>query len=347
MSENAKVTRRSGFLSVCGTDHLVLWSAWTVALGLVFVWSWTAGRNEVIGGGRLQAALGVVWLLGMVAVGLCFRRTRRALLQLQATEAQARQASENTLEANQELEDINRQLEGAIGDANQMAAAAEIANNAKSEFLANMSHEIRTPMTAILGYTDLLSDPTVTASDRDNYVAVVRRNGEHLLALINDILDLAKIESGKLSVSVESCSVPSVIADMASLMRVRADQRGNQLNIEYNGGLPETIQSDPARLRQALVNLVGNAIKFTEKGTISVVVTFLPTWRDGESAVQFDVIDTGIGISPEKIEHLFQPFVQADTSTSRKFGGTGLGLPITRHIAELLGGRPTADSTPG
>jgi len=238
-------------------------------------------------------------------------------------------------------------LEGAIENANQMAAAAEIANNAKSEFLANMSHEIRTPMTAILGYTDLLSDPTVTASDRDNYVAVVRRNGEHLLALINDILDLAKIESGKLSVSVESCSIPSVIADMASLMRVRADQRGNRLDIVYNGGLPETIESDPARLRQALVNLVGNAIKFTEKGTITVVVTFLPTWRDGESAVQFEVIDTGIGISPEKIEHLFQPFVQADTSTSRKFGGTGLGLPITRHIAELLGGRLTADSTPG
>ena len=347
MSENANARHRFAFSSVCGADHLILWSAWTAALGLVFVWSWTSGRDEVIGGGRLQAALGVVWLLGMVAVGLCFRRTRRALLQLQATESEARQASENTLEANQELEGINHQLESAIEDANQMAAAAEIANNAKSEFLANMSHEIRTPMTAILGYTDLLTDPTLTASDRDNYVAVVRRNGDHLLALINDILDLAKIESGKLTVSIEPCSIPSVIADMASLMRVRADQRGNRLDIEYNGELPEMIQSDPARLRQALVNLVGNAIKFTEKGTIRVMVTFLPTGRDNEPAVRFDVIDTGIGISPEKIEHLFQPFVQADTSTSRKFGGTGLGLPITRHIAELLGGGLTAESTPG
>ncbi len=225
--------------------------------------------------------------------------------------------------------------------------AAQHANVAKSEFLAKMSHEIRTPMTAILGYTDLLSGSDITLSDRDNYLTVIRRNGEHLLQLINDILDLSKIEAGKLSMEMCPCDVASVIADVASMMRVRAEQKGISLSVEYTGEFPETIVTDSVRLRQALVNLVGNAVKFTERGGVRIVVTFLPQCSGGEAAVQIQIIDTGTGVPPEKLEKLFEPFAQADISTSRKYGGTGLGLAITRHITALLGGKMTLESTLG
>ena len=224
---------------------------------------------------------------------------------------------------------------------------AEQANEAKSEFLANMSHEIRTPVTAVLGFADLLADPALSASDRDNYLAVVRRNGEHLLDLINDILDLSKIEAGKLNIERRPCSAVSVAADVASMMRARAQQQGITLSMEYTGEMPETILTDGFRLRQALVNLVGNAVKFTEEGSVRIVGAFLPSWRRSRPAVKFDIIDTGVGIAADKLEHLFQPFVQADTSTSRRYGGTGLGLAITRHIAMLLGGEVTAESAAG
>ena len=229
----------------------------------------------------------------------------------------------------------------------QAKSAAEEANRAKSKFLANMSHEIRTPLTAILGYGDLMTDPDLTASDRDNHLAVIRRNGEHLLELINDILDLSKIEAGRLEMDVQPCRYLYVVSDVASLMRVRASQRGNSLSVECAGPLPETIHTDGARLRQALVNLVGNAVKFTENGSVRVALAFLPDGCDGQPAVRISVIDTGVGISPDKLAGLFDPFAQADASTSRKYGGTGLGLAITRHIADLLGGSLAAESTPG
>jgi len=224
---------------------------------------------------------------------------------------------------------------------------AETATAAKSSFLANMSHEIRSPMTAILGYTDLLADPTLTPSARNNYLAVVRRNGEHLLYLINDILDLSKIEAGKLALDVQPCSLVSLVADVAGMMRPRAGERGNSLVVEYAGELPETVRTDGPRLRQALVNLVGNAVKFTEKGTVRIRVAFLPEWRGAGPAVKIEVIDTGIGIRAELLRQLFQPFNQGDASVSRRFGGTGLGLAISRHIAELLGGELTVQSTFG
>jgi len=224
---------------------------------------------------------------------------------------------------------------------------AEAATIAKSQFLANMSHEIRTPLTAVLGYADLLMDPSLSPGDRSDYLAVVRRSGEHLLELINDILDLSKIEAGKLAIEVRRCNVVSLVADVASLMRPRAEQRGIHLAVEYPGEVPETILTDEARLRQSLVNLVGNAVKFTERGEVRVVVAFLPAWREGRPALKIDVADTGIGIRPEVMAELFQPFTQGDATTVRKFGGTGLGLAISRHLAELLGGELTAASVAG
>ncbi|MCX7424874.1 MAG: CHASE domain-containing protein [Planctomycetia bacterium] len=225
--------------------------------------------------------------------------------------------------------------------------AAEAANVAKSQFLASMSHEIRTPMTAILGYAELLMDPALSTSSRNNYATTICRSGEHLLGLINDILDLSKIEAGKMSLDVGRCSLVPLLADVASIVRPRAQEHGVSFLLEYPGEIPETILTDSARLRQAIINLAGNAVKFTQRGSVRVVASFLADWRGDQPAIRIDVIDTGIGIRDEVIPHLFQPFHQGDASTSKKFGGTGLGLAISRHIAHLLGGELTVASVWG
>jgi PAS domain S-box-containing protein len=229
----------------------------------------------------------------------------------------------------------------------QTRKQAEVATEAKSQFLAMMSHEIRTPMTAILGYTDLLRDPGLSPNTRSDYLTVVRRNAEQLLQLINDILDLSKIEAGKMQMNFQPCHLVSLVADVASLMRPRAEQHGTRLEVRYTGAVPETITTDGDRLRQALINLVGNAAKFTENGSIQIIVSFLPQWHGGQSAMALDVVDTGIGILPEVLPQLFRPFVQANRSTSRKYGGTGLGLTISRQIINMLGGELGVRSAAG
>lgn len=228
--------------------------------------------------------------------------------------------------------------------------AAEAASRAKSDFLANMSHEIRTPMTAILGFAENLLDPSLNDAERVNSIATVRRNGEHLLNIINDILDISKIEAGKLELEYLRCQVLTIIGEIESLMRARAENKGLRFSVELPDKLPETIETDPTRLRQILINLIGNAVKFTEEGGVKLSVSFVEA--DGENGgasplMRFDVVDTGIGMTPEQIERAFKPFSQADETMTRRFGGTGLGLTISQHLATMLGGGVAAQSEPG
>jgi len=258
------------------------------------------------------------------------------------TETELKYAKEAAEAAAREMEEINHELEEAVQQASQMAATAEIANNAKSEFLANMSHEIRTPMTSILGFAETLMDPTLNGEERLSAVGTIKRNGDHLLAVINDILDITKIEAGKMEVTHEICSPFQVVADVQSLMQVRAEAKNLTLKVDYIGDLPETIQTDTVRLRQILINLVGNAIKFTELGEIRLVIQFADTGI--ESSIQFEVIDTGIGMAQDEMAQLFEPFSQVDSSLTRRHGGAGLGLSISRRLARMLGGDLTVDS---
>lgn len=224
----------------------------------------------------------------------------------------------------------------------------EAANIAKSEFLANMSHEIRTPMTAILGYAEvLLGEQAILRSPPHCVEAVktIQRNGDHLLGIINDILDLSKIEAGKLEVEQIECSPTVMVAEVLSLMNVRAAAKNIALKADYETRLPERIHTDPLRLRQVLVNLVGNAIKFTEIGGVTLTTRFV---SGSPPMLEFDVVDSGIGMSPAQQLRLFQPFSQADTSTTRRFGGTGLGLTICGRLAKMLGGQVRiVESRPG
>jgi len=225
---------------------------------------------------------------------------------------------------------------------------AENASRAKSDFLANMSHEIRTPMTAILGYSDLIAGEDDTAKNADELAQMaksIQSNANHLLAVINDILDVSKIEAGYLSVELIETNPLFLIEEVASLLRPRAKSKGIELNVRYDTGVPSVVITDPTRVKQILFNLIGNAIKFTEIGSVTLSFGYDQEDRTLTLAVE----DTGIGISPEQVALLmaFEPFMQADASTSRKYGGTGLGLHISKSLARMLGGGLEIESEPG
>jgi len=259
-----------------------------------------------------------------------------------ARKAAERIAEEKTREiylVNRELVQLNDHLEEAVKERTAELARARDeaveANLTKSQFLANMSHELRTPLNAIIGYSEMLKEEAEDLGEATfvDDLMKINKAGKHLLALINDILDISKIEAGKIDLYYESCDVSSLIHDVLTTVHPLVEANGNKLDISL---APGEMMTDVTKLRQILFNLLSNASKFTKKGTIAL--TTVREEREGVVGYRFDVRDTGIGMTAEQLERLFQPFTQADSSTTRKYGGTGLGLAISQHFSQMMGG---------
>jgi signal transduction histidine kinase/DNA-binding response OmpR family regulator len=241
-------------------------------------------------------------------------------------------------------QDLERKVEARTAELSAARFEAERANQAKTEFLANVSHEIRTPLTSILGYADpMLDDDSTSSAESRERVEVIRRNGTHLVELVNDILDVSRIEAGRLEIERLSMAPTEVVAEAASLLRRRAQGKGLRLDVRFQGLIPSAVKCSPTRILQALMNLAGNAIKFTESGRVQLLAAYD---RDSE-ILRLQVRDTGSGIPPDKLSTIFLPFEQADSSTTRRFAGTGLGLAITKRLAQMLGGDCMVESELG
>jgi PAS domain S-box-containing protein len=240
------------------------------------------------------------------------------------------------------IEDITarRQAEEGLIAAKQ---AAEAAMHTKSQFIANISHEIRTPLTAIIGFADALREETSLAPSQRHCLDVILNNGKHLLSIINQILDLAKIDAGALTVEYTSCSLIDLIEELKLMFAPTAAEKALSFEIEYEWPLPRTITTDPLRLKQILINLIGNAIKFTTQGEVKVTVC----WEPKTQLIHCSITDTGIGLTEEQLANLFKPFYQANESITRSFGGTGLGLSISHRLIKALGGNIDIESQPG
>jgi|JI10StandDraft_1071094.scaffolds.fasta_scaffold57129_3 signal transduction histidine kinase/CheY-like chemotaxis protein len=272
-----------------------------------------------------------------------------------AQERGARQAAEARIqEVERELFDTNVTLQSLIVELDSVVSArtaealaarddAVAANHAKSAFLANMSHEIRTPLASIIGFAELLLDEQGARVSREEALHTIMNNGRHLLEIINDILDVSKIEAEGLELEMVDVCVARLLHETEQLMGPRAREKGLEFRVEAELPLPAQVRSDPVRLKQVLLNFCGNAIKFTSSGSVTLRLR-----ADRErSRLELAVVDTGIGMTDEQRTRLFQPFVQADVSTTRRFGGTGLGLFICKQLAEMMGGEIVVDSTPG
>ncbi len=306
-------------LSIAGIPSAVVWTLLCVAAHLGFYLA------EVLGGGvpnyLSRAATHSVWLLALLGL-------TSVVLSFAVVWEQMRGGTQQALRAARE--------------------AADASNRAKSQFLANMSHELRTPMTAILGYAELLLEQPAspeTISQPLEALHIIHRNGEQLLQLLNDVLDLAKIEAERLECERIRFSPLRVVGDVESLMRVRARAKGLRLQVDPHGPLPEMIEGDPLRLRQILINLLGNAIKFTEQGEVRLSLQLVDGHEHAE--LLFEVADTGVGMPEEQLGRVFEAFAQADASTTRRYGGTGLGLTISKRLTELMGGRIEVQSRLG
>lgn len=269
------------------------------------------------------------------------RRKDRVWVDVELTVSPVRNEHGLLIGISQIARDI-RELKASERVMQEAKAASEAANRSKSEFLANMSHEIRTPMTAILGFTEVLSNSVEKPIEIDA-VETIRKNGEHLMHLINEILDLSKIEAGKLSVECIPVSIAKLVREVIDLMRLKAEAKGLALRAEFVELIPQTILTDPTRLRQILINLLGNSIKFTEVGLVRLVVR-LKRESGQPPRMQFEVLDSGMGMNQAQISRLFQPFSQVDPSLARKATGTGLGLSICFRLAQILGGTITVFS---
>ncbi|MBX3362724.1 MAG: response regulator [Phycisphaeraceae bacterium] len=286
---------------------------------------------------RRAALYGLLPALGASAcVGLIVWDQRRRVMAAQAAMRQ------QTIE----LEQKSATLEQQAVELQAEREKAEMANRAKGAFVANMTHELRTPMTAILGYAELLERERQFDEEAAVWLRTVKRSGEHLLTLINDVLDYSKVEAGKMRVELMECDPGALLEDVRMLMLENASAKGLKLVVEWAGAAPTRVRTDPTRLRQILFNLVGNAIKFTASGSVRIEAGVkadpLRGWR-----LRVRVIDSGIGMTDEVLARLFKPFTQADASMSRRFGGTGLGLSISRELARMLGGDIVVDSCPG
>ena len=227
---------------------------------------------------------------------------------------------------------LSQKLENVVDEVKSSKLLAESANSAKSAFLANMSHEIRTPLGSIMGFLNLMRNPDLNIMDLNKYISIAERNSEQLLRIIDDILDLSKVEAGKLMIEKIDFNLTELLADVSSLMEFRAQENGIRFQLQTMTELPEVMNSDPTRIKQILMNAIGNAIKFTLKGTVTLQVSYM------NSRLRFSIIDTGVGISEQQASQLFQAFTQADVSTTRKYGGTGLGLILTKRLCEEMYG---------
>ena len=246
-----------------------------------------------------------------------------------------KKAEDELIEAKARIEQTNRRLKATAEQARLLAEKAIRSNQAKSELLASSSHDLRTPMNSIVGFSEILLDTAIDEEQKE-YVKIIHQSAQGLLSLINDILDYSRIEAGKLKIEIISCEVSEIVQEIRAMMETGAKKKGIEFIVQVDPRLPTTFFTDPVRLKQCLINLVGNAVKFTEQGHVGIYVC--PDEHAGQPCIRFDVEDTGIGIPRDKQELIFNSFSQADGSTARKYGGTGLGLAITRRLAGLLGG---------